>query len=195
MSDSDDSNHPTRPARVPLDKVQGTDDVSCRLRRQSFRGLRPRAPVDVRLRRFKSSDTTHTGALGQSPRNRRCQPSTPASVVPWTSSTGTRWSSTLTVEIIRHDPLMSDSDDSDHSTRPTRVPLDEVQGTDDVSRRLRRPPFRGLRPRAPVGVRLRRFKSSDTTPTGALGQSPRNGWCQPSTPTPAVPWTSSTGTR
>ena len=38
---SDDPNRPTRHARVPLDEVQGTDDVSRRLRRLSFRRLKP----------------------------------------------------------------------------------------------------------------------------------------------------------
>jgi len=163
MSDSDDSNHPTRPTRVPLDKVQGTDDASRRLRRPPFRGLRPRAPVDVRLRRLKSCDTTRWGTTPTIQITRHDPHG-----CPWTKSKERMVSAFdsgvgRSVNFVHGHPLRVYSDGRNHPTRHPRVPLDEVQGTDDVSRRLRRPPFRGLRPRAPVEVRLRRLKPSDAT--------------------------------
>ncbi len=104
--DSDDSNRPTPHARVPLDKVQGTTDVSRRPRRHPFRGLRPRAPLVVDSD-GRNRPTRHRRAIDSDDSNRP----------------------------IRHAPVF-DSDDSNRPTPRARVPLDKVQGTTDVSRRI-----------------------------------------------------------
>jgi hypothetical protein len=75
-------------------------------------------------------------------RNGWCQPSTPTRTVPQTSSAGTHGLPTPH----NRDPRQREPP----QPRPLkpRVPLDEVQGTDDASRRLRHERFRRLRLRA-----------------------------------------------
>jgi hypothetical protein len=118
-------------------------------------------------------------------RNGWCQPSTPTRTVPQTSSAGTHGLPTPH----NRDPRQREPP----QPRPLkpRVPLDEVQGTDDASRRLRHERFRRLRLRALMACRLHTTvihakgsgRSRDRSNLLPACFSMRNGWCQPSTPT------------
>ncbi len=158
--DSGDPNRPTRHARVPLDEVQGTGGVSRRLRRLAFRGLRPRAPLVV-----------DSGDLNHPTRHARV----PLDEVQGTGGVSRRLRRLAFRGLRPRAPLVVDSHGRKHPTRHARVPLDEVQGTGDV--RLPTPtigvPWTSST--GTLGCRLRRSEPSDTTRTGALGRSPRNG--------------------
>jgi len=115
--------HPFRAARVRTDGAMFLSAPPC---------LRERTPH--RTHHDNGGQTHECPSDGvwtksrRSLRNDWCQPSTPTRTVPQTHVCGHSW------------PAAS----------ADRRSLDEVQGTDDVSRRLRRVAFRGLRPRAPL---------------------------------------------
>ena len=71
------------------------------------------------------------------------------------------------VDFVHGHPLVIDSHDPNRRTRSARVPLDEVQGTDDSSRRLRRSSFRRLKSPGTPDDRLPRSQARETKIRGA----------------------------